>query len=163
MKKRRMTKKSRVRTSRKRMGAVAGGTADTLKQALFIVGGMAASKLIVNAIGKVAPTILGTPVAKAGGQIVLGLITKPLASAVGVKSSNINSLGTGMIVGGSYELVKTFAPKVLGQMDEQGDVVIISGQDEIGGSMDLSELNGTMDLSELNGLDEIGEMFEIGY
>lgn len=159
-KKRRMAK-SPVRRSRKRMGAVAGGSGETIKQALFVVGGMVASKLIVNAVGKLA-TNLNTPVAKAGGQIVLGLITKPLTSAMGVKSSNINSLGTGMIVGGTYELVKTFAPKVLGQTDD-GDVVIISGQDEIGGSIDLSELNGAGDLSELNGMDEIGEMFEIGY
>jgi hypothetical protein len=160
MAKRKMTKRSPVRRTRKRMGAVAG-SGETIKQALFVVGGMVASKLIVNAVGKLA-TQLNTPVAKAGGQIVLGLITKPLTSAMGVKSANINALGTGMIVGGTYELVKTFAPKVLGQMDE-GDVVIISGQDEIGGSMDLSELNGTMELSELNGMDEIGEMFEIGY
>jgi hypothetical protein len=162
MAKKRKMKKSPVRRTRKRMGAVAGGTADTLKTSLFIVGGMVASKLIVNAIGKVAPTILGTPVAKAGGQIVLGLITKPLANAVGVKSSNINSLGTGMIVGGSYELVKTFAPKVLGQTDE-GDVVIISGSDELSELNGMDEIGGANELSELNGMDEIGEMFEIGY
>jgi hypothetical protein len=162
MAKKRKMKSSPVRRSRKRMSGVAGGTADTLKQALFIVGGMAASKLIVNAIGKVAPTILGTPVAKAGGQIVLGVLTKPLTSAIGVKSSNINSLGTGMIVGGSYELVKTFAPKVLGQTDE-GDVVIISGSDELSELNGMDELGNAMELSELNGMDEIGEMFEIGY
>jgi hypothetical protein len=161
MAKKRKMKKSPVRTSRKRMGAV-GTTGDTLKQALFIVGGMALSKLIVNQVSKVAPTILGTPVAKAGSQIVLGLITKPLTSAIGVKSSNINALGTGMIVGGSYELVKTFAPKVLGQMDE-GDVVIISGSNELSELNGMDEIGGAGELSELNGMDEIGEMFEIGY
>ena len=162
MAKRRKIKSSPVRRSRKRMGNVSGGTADTLKTALFIVGGMALSKVIVNAVGKVAPTILGTPVAKAGAQIVLGVLTKPLTNAIGVKSSNINSLGTGMIVGGSYELVKTFAPKVLGQTDE-GDVIIISGSDELSELNGMDELGNAMELSELNGMDDIGEMFEIGY
>lgn len=162
MAKKRKMKKSPVRRSRKRMGAVAGSTTDTLKQALFVIGGMAASKLIVNAASKVAPTFLGTPVAKAGSQIVLGLITKPIASAMGVKSSNINALGTGMIVGGGFELVKTFAPKVLGQMDE-GDVVIISGSDELSELNGMDEIGAAMEMSELNGIDQIGEMFEIGY
>lgn len=161
MAKRKKMKRSPARRSR-RMGAVSGGTGDTLKQALFIVGGMAASKLIVNAVSKFAPTIMGTPVAKASGQIVLGLVTKPLTRAIGVKSANINALGTGMIVGGSFELVKTFAPKVLGQTDD-GDVVIISGSNELSELNGMDEIGGAGELSELNGMDEIGEMFEIGY
>jgi hypothetical protein len=160
-KRRKMTKKSPVRRTKKRMGSIAGGTGDTLKQALFIVGGMAASKLIVNGIAKLAPQ-LDKPIAKAGGQIVLGLITKPIAGVIGVKSANLNAFGTGMIVGGSFELVKTFAPKVLGQTDE-GDVVIISGSEELSELNGMDEIGNSMELSELNGMDEIGEMFEIGY
>jgi hypothetical protein len=162
MAKKRMVKRSPVRKSKKRMGAVSGSTGETLKNAVVVVAGIAGSRIIVNGIAKFAPTILNTPVSKGIAQIVLGMITKPLASAVGVKSSNVNAFGTGMVVGGSYELIKTFAPKVLGQMDD-GDVVIISGSDELSEVNGMDEIGGSMDLSEVNGMDEIGEMFEIGY
>ena len=161
MAKKRMVKRSPVRKSKKRMGAVTS-TADTFKQAGLVVIGMAGSKILVNGIAKFAPSVLSSNVSKGLGQIVLGMLTKPLANAIGVRSSNISALSTGMVVGGSYELIKTFAPKVLGQTDD-GDVVIISGSDELSEVNGMDEIGGSMDLSEVNGLDEIGEMFEIGY
>ena len=72
----------------------------------------------------------------------------------------LDSLASGMIIGGGVELVKTVAPASLGVADETpGDVIVINGTQEIpeiNGMDDLGGLDdiGGMDISEINGMDE---------
>lgn len=136
-------------TRRYGMGAVSTG------EVLAFVGGAVASRLVVNSLGKMFPALVSSANTKALTQIGLGLVTKPVANMLGVKSPNVDAAGKGMMVAGAYELVKTVAPNVMGAADE-GDVIVVNGMD------DLSEVNGmdeigANDISEINGMDEIGE------
>ena len=143
MTKRTMTK--RKKTSK--MGSV------NMSQVVYTALGAVAARLLVNTGSKAIP-FLKSPINKAISQIGLGLVTKPLAGLIGTKSPNIDALGSGMMVGGVYELIKATAPAVLGQAEGDGeDIIVVSG-------MDISEVNGMddigMDISEINGMDDIG-------
>jgi hypothetical protein len=140
------------RRSRKMSGI--GAVSSMATNALMITGGLVASRIIVNAAGKAIPALVKTPMTKALGQAVLGLITKPVVSTLGIKSSKVDSLAEGMYVGAMYELLKSVAPTMIGADDD--DVIVVSGTD-------ISEVNGIdqigadgMDISEVNGLDQIG-------
>jgi hypothetical protein len=145
--------KRRTHRSRRKMSGI-GAVSSMATNALMITGGLVASRIIVNAAGKAIPALVKTPMSKALGQAVLGLITKPVVSTLGIKSSKIDSIAEGMYVGAMYELLKSVAPSVLGATDDS-DVIVVSG-------MDISEVNGIdqigadMDISEVNGIDQIG-------
>jgi hypothetical protein len=49
------------------------------------------------------------------------------------------------------ELIKTVAPVAMGAADDTGDVIVVSGMDELGAA----------DINELNGMDDIGNADEI--
>lgn len=146
------TKRRTHRRSHKMSGV--GAAASMATNALMITGGLVLSRVIVNAAGKVMPALVKTPMTKALGQAVLGLITKPVVSTLGVKSTKVDSLAEGMYVGAMYELLKSVAPTMIGAEDDS--VIVVSGTD-------ISEVNGidqigadSMDISEVNGLDQIG-------
>ena len=158
MARRRKMKKTvtrRRRTSSRRYG----GTV-SVNEVLGMVGGAVASRFIANAMGKMFPAIVSSPINKAATQIALGFVSKPLFGALGVKSPMFDAAAKGMIIGGGYELVRTVAPSALGATDE-GDVIVVSGSDisEINGMDDI----GNMDISEINGMDEIGDMEDYGF
>lgn len=142
--------KRKYRVYARKVGAVnIGGVAMT-------IGGMIASRFIVNSLSKTIPMVGKNAQSKAISQIALGFLTRPLANAVGNKSANLDALATGMIVGGGFELVKTVLPTQLGQMDD-GDVIVVSG-DEISEINGMDEIGGSADeIDEINGMDEIGE------
>lgn len=145
-----MITRKRKPTNKRFMGAV------NVSEIAGVVGGMIASKLIVNAAAKVFPKV-ATPIYKAMGQIVLGVVTKPLAGSLKIKSPLFDALGKGMIIGGSFELAKTLLPAALGQTDEEGDVIIVSGIDEMNGLDEIGamdEIGMNDDINEINGYDE---------
>jgi len=159
MARRRKMKKTVTRrkrsSSRRYVGAV------SVNEVLGMVGGAVASRFIANAMGKMFPSIVSSPINKAATQIALGFISKPIFGAIGVKSPMFDAAAKGMIIGGGYELIRTVAPTALGQASDEGDVIVVSGSDisEINGMDEL----GNMDISEINGMDEIGEMDEYGF
>lgn len=146
-------------TRRRRYSGVSGIGTVRVNEVLGTIGGVVLSRLIVNTLSK-KMTALQSPVTKAITQIGLGVVTKPVFSALKMKSPMLDSLASGMIIGGGVELVKTVAPASLGVADETpGDVIVINGtpeiseingMDEIGGMDDI----GGMDISEINGMDE---------
>ncbi len=141
--------KRKYRVYARKVGAVnIGGVAMT-------IGGMIASRFIVNSLSKTVPMIGKSAQSKAISQIALGFLTRPLASALGNKSSNLDALANGMIVGGGFELAKTLLPGQLGQMDD-GDVIVVSGDEimEINGMDDIGQSSDELD--EINGMDDIG-------
>jgi hypothetical protein len=156
MRLRRKTKRSKkVSASRKRstsrkrsMGAL---TQSGLLEALTTIGGAVASRYIVNQLAKsnMGGTFLQKPGNKALVQVGLGVVT-PLLS----KNPIVSNLSKGMVVGGGFEFFKTLAPAVLGATDEDNEVIIVSGMDEIG-AMDML---GADEISEINGIDEIAEI-----
>lgn len=146
------TKRRTHRRSHKMSGI--GAVSSMATNALMITGGLVLSRVIVNAAGKAIPALVKTPTSKALGQAVLGFITKPVVSTLGIKSSKVDSLAEGMYVGAMYELLKSFAPNMIGADDDS--VIVVSGTD-------ISEVNGidqigadSMDISEVNGIDQIG-------
>jgi hypothetical protein len=130
--------------SRRYVGAV------SVNEVLGLVGGAIASRVVVNMLAKQFPKLGANAQTKAAVQIGLGFITRPIAAAIGSKSPMVDALGKGMMIGGGYELIKTVAPAALGAADDAGDVIVVSGMDEIGA-----------DISEINGMDEIGAGDEI--
>jgi hypothetical protein len=140
--------KRKYRVYARKVGAV------NISNVAFTIGGMIASRMIVNGLSKTVPMIGQSNQTKAISQIALGFLTRPIASALGNKSASLDALATGMVVGGGFELVKTVLPKGLAGMDE-GDVIVVSGNE-------ISEINGMddigMDISEINGMDDIGEI-----
>lgn len=121
-----------------------------------VVGGVA-SRWLTNQAGKVVPAIVASPQMKAGFQLLLGVVTPPLANALGVKNASVAAASKGMMFAGGYELIRAVAPTALGAAEDGSDVIVVSGTD-------ISEINGldeigNMDISEMNGLDEIG-MFD---
>lgn len=147
-KSRKMTTYSRRRRSGRRMGGIGAVSINEVAAAL---AGAVASRFIVNQLGKKFPNLVSSPINKAVGQVVLGVVTKPIAGALKIKSPMVDALSKGMMIGGGYELIRSVAPKTLGQTDD-GDVIVVSGMDEI------SEING---MDEIGAMDEIGEMDEI--
>jgi hypothetical protein len=137
-------------SSRRYVGAV------SVNEVLGMVGGAVASRYIANAMGKMFPAIISSPINKAATQIALGFVTKPLTNALGLKNPMLDAAGKGMIIGGGYELIRTVAPSALGATDE-GDVIVVSGNDisEINGMDDIGAMDdiGNMDISEINGMD----------
>ena len=117
----------------------------SVNETLGALAGAGLSRVIVNALGSQFPKLVSSAQNKAVAQVVLGLVTKPITSAVGIKNPMVDAFGKGMILGGGYELLKVISPKYMGAADES-DVIVISGTDEI---------------SEINGMDEIGAMDEI--
>lgn len=148
-----VTRRKRSGSSRRYVGAV------SVNEVLGLVGGAVASRFVVNYLAKQFPKLGTTPTTKAAVQIGLGFVTKPIANAIGSKSPMLDAFGKGMIIAGGYELVKQVAPTAMGATDDAGDVIVVSGMDEIGAN-DISELNGMDDIgnadeiSEINGYDE---------
>lgn len=141
--------KRKYRVYARKVGAV------NIGNVAMTIGGMIASRFIVNSLSKTVPMIGKSAQSKAISQIALGFLTRPIANAIGNKSASLDALATGMVVGGGFELVKSVLPTQLAGTDE-GDVIVVSGNDEI------SEINGMdeigMDISEINGMDDIGEI-----
>jgi hypothetical protein len=137
---------ARPRRTKRKMGSV--GIQKTVVAGVGAVG----SRALVNFGSKVLPIIGKTATNKAITQIVLGLLTKPMARMIGSKSANIDALSEGMVIAGFYELVKVTAPAAFGAA-EGDDVIVVSGTD-------ISEVNGMdeigQDISEINGIDQIG-------
>ena len=137
---RKKTRVTRRRRSYRRMGAISSG----LEAPLSMIGGAVLGRFLVNKfLTNQNETIKGA------AQIGLGY----LANSYG-KSGMISNAGAGMIVGGGLSIVKSVVPSVIGAED---DVLVISGQDMIGGD-DISEINGidqigADDISEINGMD----------
>lgn len=145
-------KRSTRRTSRK-MGAL---TQSGLLEALTTIGGAVASRYIVNQLAKsnMGGTFLQKPGNKALVQVGLGVVT-PLLS----KNPIVSNLSKGMVVSGGFEFFKTLAPAVLGATDEDSEVIVVSGMDEIGamdmlGADEISEINGVDEISEVNGISD---------
>lgn len=138
----RRRKKTTIRRRRtyRRMGAVPAG----LEAPLSMIGGAVLGRFLVNKfLTNQNETIKGAV------QIGLGY----LANSYG-KSGMISNAGSGMIVGGGLSIVKSVVPSVIGAED---DVLVISGQDMIGGD-DINEINGIDqiggdDIAEINGVD----------
>jgi len=153
--KRTQRKMSTVTKRRRKMSKSMGSV--QLKDVATKIFGAIGSRAAVNAIGKFLPQVVKTPTNKALTQIALGFLTKPLASLVGSKSAMIDSLASGMMIGGAYELAKVTIPAAFGQAEDD-DVIVVSGMD------DISEINGMddigQDISEINGMDEIGEYYD---
>jgi hypothetical protein len=140
--------KRKYRVYARKVGAV------NISSVAMTIGGMVASRFIVNSLSKTIPMIGKSAQSKAISQIALGFLTRPVMSAIGNKSASLDALATGMVVGGGFELVKSVLPSQLAGMDE-GDVIVVSGNE-------ISEINGMddigMDISEINGMDDIGEI-----
>ena len=139
---RRRTKKTtpRRRKSYRRMGAVPAG----LEAPLAMIGGAVLGRFLVN-------KFLTNQNATIKGAVQVGL--GYLASSYS-KTGILSNAGTGMIVGGGLDLVKSVVPGIIGAED---DVLVISGQDMIGADY-ISEINGIDqigqdDMSEINGMD----------
>jgi hypothetical protein len=149
MAKRKKSSKMPVRKTRYKKSKV--GTIGIQKVVVAGIGAVG-SRAIVNFGSKALPIIGKTATNKAITQIVLGLLTKPMARMVGSKSPNIDSLSEGMVIAGFYELMKVTAPAAFGAA-EGDDVIVVSGTD-------ISEINGMdeigQDISEINGIDQIG-------
>jgi hypothetical protein len=143
MARRRKAKKTVTRrkrsSSRRYVGTV------SVNESLSMIGGAIASRFIANALGKMFPAIVSSPINKAVTQAALGFAAKPLLGALGIKNPMIDAAGKGMIIAGGYEAMRVVAPKVLGAT-EDGDVIVVSGNE----------------ISEINGMDELGGMDEIG-
>lgn len=135
-------------TRRRSMGAI---TQSGLLEALTTIGGAVASRYIVNQLSK--SNVGGTFLQKAGNkalvQVGLGLIT-PMVS----KNPIVSNLGKGMVVSGGFEFFKTLAPTVLGATDDEAEVIVVSGMDELG----AVDMLGAGEISEVNGIDEISEV-----
>lgn len=142
---------TRRRRSSRRYGSV--GAVST-GEVLALVGGAVASRVIVNSLGKMFPSLVTSANTKAVAQIGLGFITKPVANMLGIKSPNVDAAGKGMIVGGGIELLKGIAPNVMGATDE-GDVIVVSGMDDIAEVNGIDQI-GEAEIAELNGMDDIG-------
>ena len=130
-KSRKMTTYSRRRSGRR----MSGIGAVSLNEVGAALAGAVASRFIVNQLGAKFPNLVSSPINKAVGQIVLGVVTKPIAGAFKIKSPMVDALGKGMMIGGGYELIRSVAPKTLGQTGDEGDVIVVSGADEISKSM----------------------------
>jgi hypothetical protein len=148
-KRKKVAPKKSYRRRKKSMGSVG------INEVLFMAGGAVASRLVVNALGKFAPFLTSTPVIKGATQAALGLVTKPLAGVIGIKSPNLTAFGNGMSVAGAYELTKALIPAVMGQAEES-DVIVISGSGELSELNGMDEIGGSGEMAELNGMDEIG-------
>jgi hypothetical protein len=149
MAKRRKSRK--MATRRRRIGSRRYVGAVSVNEVLGLVGGAVASRLVVNMLVKQFPKIGTNPQTKAAVQLGLGFVTKPIANAIGSKSPMIDAFGKGMMIAGGYELIKTVAPVAMGAADDAGDVIVVSGMDELGAA----------DINELNGMDDIGASDEI--
>jgi hypothetical protein len=146
-------KRSTRRGSRRSMGTL---TQSGLLEALTTIGGAVASRYIVNQLAKsnMGGTFLQKPGNKALVQVGLGVVT-PLLS----KNPIVSNLSKGMVVSGGFEFFKTLAPAVLGATDEDSEVIVVSGMDEIGamdmlGADEISEINGVDEISEINGISD---------
>jgi len=138
--KRRKTTTRTRRRSYRRMGAVPAG----LEAPLRMIGGAVLGRFLVN---KFLPSQNAT--IKGAVQIGLGYLANNYA-----KSGMISNAGSGMIVAGGLDVVKSVIPGIIGAED---DVLVISGQDMIGAD-DISEINGidqigADDIAEVNGMD----------
>lgn len=156
---RRKTMKKTVRRRTRRTRSVGSVNANKM---IGTIAGAIASRFVTNAVGKMIPVVVSSPMNKALTQVALGFVTKPVLGVLGVKSPALDGASEGMIIAGGYELVKTVAPKMMGQADE-GDVILISGMED--SADEISEINGldeigygsADELDEINGMDEIGE------
>jgi len=134
-------RRRRSYSRRGRMGAIPGG----MEAPLAMIGGAVLGRFIVNKF------LTGqNETIKGAVQVGLGYV----ASTYG-KSGMISNAGAGMIVGGGLSIVKSVVPGIIGAED---DVLVISGQDELGNT-DISEINGIDqigmdDVAEVNGLDD---------
>jgi hypothetical protein len=131
----------------------------SVNETLGALAGAGLSRVIVNALGSQFPKLVSSAQNKAVAQVVLGLVTKPVSSAIGIKSPMVDAFGKGMILGGGYELLKVISPKYMGATDES-DVIVISGADEIAELNGMDEIGAMDEIAELNGMDEIGQMDE---
>jgi len=147
----RKKKSSRKMSTRPRRVTRKMGSVNVTELAVATIGAVG-SRFIVNQAGKLVPQLVKTGTSKAIAQIILGVLTKPMAGLVGSKSPNIDALSKGMVIGGAYELLKVSVPAAFGAA-EGDDVIVVSG-------MDISEVNGMdeigQDISEINGIDQIG-------
>ena len=124
-----------------------------------IIGGMIVSKLVVKAASKVLPKVLDAPLNKGIAQIVLGVVAKPIAGALNLKSPIFDGLSKGAIIGGGFELAKSLLPAALGANDDEGDVIVVSGLDEINGVDEIGQMDvigGDSEIDEINGFDDYG-------
>lgn len=157
MAKRRKSRKTATR--RRRIGSRRYVGAVSVNEVLGLVGGAVASRIVVNMLAKQFPKLGTTPTTKAAVQIGLGFVTKPIAAAVGSKSPMLDAFGKGMMIAGGYELIKTVAPVAMGAADDAGDVIVVSGMDELGAA-DINELNGMDDIGNADEISEINGMYE---
>jgi len=155
-KRRKKTATSRRRYSSRRYSGVGSVT---VNETLGALAGAGLSRIIVNALGTQFPKLVSSAQNKAVAQVVLGLVTKPVSSAIGVKSPMVDAFGKGMILGGGYELLKVISPKYMGATDES-DVIVINGANEIAEVNGMDEIGAMDEIAELNGMDEIGAMEE---
>ena len=155
-KRRKKTVTRRRYSSRKYSG---GMGSVSVNEVLGALAGAGLSRVIVNALGSQFPKLVSSPSNKAIGQVVLGLVTKPISSAIGVKSPMVDAFSKGMMIGGGYELLKVVSPKFMGATDES-DVIVISGADEISEINGMDEIGAMDEIAEINGMDEIGNIEE---
>lgn len=139
----------------------AGVGSVSVNETLGALAGAGLSRIIVNALGSQFPKLVSTPQNKAVAQVVLGLVTRPVSGALGIKSPMVDAFGKGMMLGGGYELLKVISPKYMGAADE-ADVIVINGADEISELNGMDEL-GAAEIAELNGMDELGYSDEGDY
>jgi hypothetical protein len=155
---RRTKKVSAVRRKRstRRSKGIGAITQSGLLEALTTIGGAVASRYIVNQLAKnnVGGQFLTKPGNKALVQVGLGIIA-PMVS----KSPIVSNLSKGMVVSGGFEFFKTLAPTALGATEEESEVIVVSGMDEIGamdmlGANEIAEVNGIDEIAEVNGMDD---------
>jgi hypothetical protein len=143
-----MKRKGSMTKARRKSSRVGAAPYKTAGAAL--IGGVG-SRAIVNGLSKIVPQI-SNPTAKAISQIVLGVLTRPIAGLIGSKSPMVDAVASGMMIAGGYELLKVTVPAAFGAA-EGDDVIVVSGTE-------ISEINGMddigQDISEINGMDEIG-------
>lgn len=135
----------------------------SVNETLGALGGAVLSRVIVNALGKQFPKLVSSAQNKAVAQVVLGLVARPVSSAVGIKSPMVDAFGKGMILGGGYELVKIISPSYMGAADDTSDVIVISGAPEISELNGMDEIGAAGEIAELNGMDEIGYETDFDY
>lgn len=139
----------------------AGVGSVSVNETLGALAGAGLSRVIVNALGSQFPKLVSSAQNKAVAQVVLGLVTRPVSNALGVKSPMVDAFGKGMMLGGGYELLKVLSPKYMGATEE-ADVIVINGTDEISELNGMDEI-GAQDIAELNGTDEIGYSEEMDF
>lgn len=134
----------RRRSSRGVMGAI--GKIDMMAPVAMIGGAVLGRFLVNKFLSKQNGTIKGA------AQIGVGIVAQTFG-----KNALLHNAGSGMVAAGGLTLIQSVAPNLAIGADGDGEILVISGTDEINtvNGVDQIGADSTMDeINTVNGIDE---------